>query len=156
MTVYTGHYNATTGRIAIIVSRFNAEITTNLVAGAQDTLLRHNVSSEQIDVVWVPGAFEIPGMVHRLLALNKYDGVITLGAVIRGETDHYQYISGETVKGISQLALTSSVPVVFGVLTTDTVEQAQARAGGKAGNEGSAVAEDLLEMMDVNAQVQSR
>lgn len=153
MTTYSGDYLAPKGKILIVVSRFNESITSKLLAGAQDTLLRHQVSAEQLDVVWVPGAFEIPGMVHYLLAKRDYAGVLTLGAVIRGETSHYDYVCNEAAKGIGQLALTNAAPITFGVLTTDTLEQAQQRAGGKAGNKGSEVAADILEMIDLRRQV---
>ncbi|GEK29141.1 6,7-dimethyl-8-ribityllumazine synthase [Furfurilactobacillus siliginis] len=154
MTEYVGQYVAPTGKLAIVVSRFNDVITSKLVAGAMDTLTRHEVSPADVDIVWVPGAFEIPGMTRRLLASNKYQGIMTLGTVIRGETSHYEYVCNEVAKGVGQLALTSDVPVLFGVLTTDTLEQAQQRAGGKAGNKGSDVAADVLELIDLNRALQ--
>lgn len=155
MTEYVGQYVAPTGKLTIVVSRFNEVITGKLVAGALDTLTRHDVAPQDIDIIWVPGAFEIPGMARRLLALNKYQGIMTLGTVIRGETSHYDYVCNEVAKGVGQLALTSDVPVLFGVLTTDTLEQAQQRAGGKAGNKGSDVAADVLELIDLNRKLKA-
>ncbi|MCF6160971.1 MULTISPECIES: 6,7-dimethyl-8-ribityllumazine synthase [Furfurilactobacillus] len=153
MTVFAGEYLAHPGKIAIVVSRFNEAVTGKLLGGAQDMLHRHEVNDDDIDVVWVPGAFEISGMVRQLLATNRYAGVVTLGAVIRGETSHYDYVCNEVAKGVGQLALNSDAPVVFGVLTTDTLEQAQQRAGGKAGNKGSDVAADILELIDLHQQL---
>ncbi|HAT54655.1 MAG TPA: 6,7-dimethyl-8-ribityllumazine synthase [Lactobacillus sp.] len=153
MTVFTGQYVAQPGKVAIVVSRFNETVTGKLLGGAQDMLRRHEVADSDIDIVWVPGAFEIPGMVRQLLVTKRYAGVLTLGAVIRGETSHYDYVCSEVAKGVGQLALNSDVPVVFGVLTTDTLEQAQQRAGGKGGNKGSDVAADILELIDLHAQL---
>ena len=123
-------------RIGIVAARFNEFITSKLVAGAQDALRRHNVSEEDVDVAWVPGAFEIPLIASEMAKCGKYDAVICVGAVIRGSTSHYDYVCSEVSKGIAQVSLASSVPVMFGVLTTDTIEQAIERAGTKSGNKG--------------------
>jgi 6,7-dimethyl-8-ribityllumazine synthase len=133
-------------RYAVVVSRFNQEITERLLQGAQDALTSHGVPPAQIDTVWVPGAFEIP-FAARLLATGVYAAVICLGAVIRGETPHFDYVAGAVTQGIARLASEAPVPVLFGVLTADTAEQARARAGGKAGNKGAEAALAALEMV---------
>ncbi len=134
---------------ALVAARFNEFITSKLVGGAVDALVRHGASDDNIDVVWVPGAFEIPVTAKRLVESGKYAAVICLGAVIRGGTPHFEYIASEVSKGVAQVALTSSVPVVFGVLTTDTIEQAVERAGTKAGNKGADAAAAAIEMVDL-------
>lgn len=136
-------------RIGIIVSRFNEFITSKLLGGAQDALLRHGADENKIDVIWVPGAFEIPQAAQKVALSKKYDGVICLGAVIRGSTPHFDYISAEVTKGVAQAAMSSDVPVVYGVITTDTLEQAIERAGTKAGNKGKEAAEACIEMINV-------
>ncbi len=138
---------------ALVVARFNEFITSKLVGGAVDTLVRHGATDENIDVVWVPGSFEIPVTAKRLAESGKYAAVVCLGAVIRGGTPHFEYIASEVSKGVAQVALASSVPVVFGVLTTDTIEQAIERAGTKAGNKGADAALAALELMDLYGQL---
>ncbi|MDR0435014.1 MAG: 6,7-dimethyl-8-ribityllumazine synthase [Gracilibacteraceae bacterium] len=123
-------------KFCLVAARFNEFITGKLIGGAEDALLRHGVAPENIDLVWTPGAFEIPLAAQRAALSRKYDAVICLGAVIRGATPHFDYVSAEVSKGIAQVALASGVPVSFGVLTTDTIEQAIERAGTKAGNKG--------------------
>jgi len=136
-------------KIAIISSRFNHIITDRLVEGAKDAVLRHGGSEENIDLVLVPGAFEIPFVLVRLLESGKYDGVCCLGAVIRGSTPHFDYVAAETTKGIANAAMKSTTPVTFGVLTTDTIEQAIERAGSKSGNKGFEAMTGLIEMIDL-------
>src|SRR5271157_17239 len=135
-TVTEGLLNASGRRFAIVASRFNELIGKKLLEGATDCLLRHNGSQENISVVWVPGAFEIPIVAKKLAKTKKFDAVICLGAVIRGNTPHFDYIAAEVSKGIAAISLELEVPVIFGVLTTDTIEQAVERAGTKGGNRG--------------------
>lgn len=153
MTVYEGQFNDQNAKVAIVVARFNDFITSKLLAGAQDTLTRHGVNADQIDVYWVPGAFEIPFITKKVLATKKYDGIVTLGAVIRGATTHYDLVCNEVAKGVGQLSLNADVPVVFGVVTTESIEQAIDRAGAKSGNKGSDVSQSLLEMMSLNSLI---
>jgi 6,7-dimethyl-8-ribityllumazine synthase len=147
MSIYEGHWTVPTSpaRIAIVVSRFNDSITRALLQGALKTLAHLNWPSTAIDVVWVPGAFEIPGMARRIL--DRYDALIALGAVIRGETPHFDYVASAVASGIADLAKLGDKPVIFGVLTCNTAEEAQARAGGKAGNKGSDAALAAVEMI---------
>ena len=136
-------------RIGIVVARFNEFITDKLLGGAVDGLKRHEVSEDLIDVAWVPGAFEIPLAAKAMAESGKYDAVICLGAVIRGATSHYDYVCSEVSKGVAQVALQSGLPVMFGVLTTDTIEQAIERAGSKAGNKGFDCATGAIEMINL-------
>ncbi len=140
-------------RWGIIVGRFNEFISSRLVDGAVDSLVRHGADDAKIDVVWVPGSFETPTVAKRLVESKKYAAVICLGAVIRGGTPHFEYIAAEVSKGVAQVALASSVPVVFGVLTTDTIEQAVERAGTKAGNKGADAATAAIEMVNLLAEL---
>lgn len=153
MTTYVGNLTFKKAKVAIVVARFNELVTNKLLGGALDALTRHGVSKDDIDIVWVPGAFEIPAIVKLLDESSKYEGIITLGAVVRGETSHYDYVCNEVSKGIGTLALTGRTPLVFGVLTTETIEQALQRAGGKAGNKGSEVANDILELINLRKQL---
>ncbi|HAN40917.1 MAG TPA: 6,7-dimethyl-8-ribityllumazine synthase [Candidatus Cloacimonetes bacterium] len=136
-------------RFAIVVSRFNELISNKLLGGALDCLKRHEVKAEDIEVIWVPGAFEIPLVAQKVAQNADIDAVICLGAVIRGSTPHFEYVSAEVSKGIAQVGLKSGKPVIFGILTTDTIEQAIERAGTKSGNKGSAAAASALEMVDL-------
>ncbi|MCX6339555.1 MAG: 6,7-dimethyl-8-ribityllumazine synthase [Candidatus Aureabacteria bacterium] len=136
-------------RYAIVVSRFNEFITSKLLGGAMDALRRHGVKEEEITVVWVPGSFEIPYAASRIAKAKKHDAVICLGAVIRGATPHFEYISSEVTKGIAQISLSTGVPVIYGVITPDTLEQAIERAGAKAGNKGAEAAEAAIEMVNL-------
>ncbi len=136
-------------RFALIASRFNEFIVEPLVRGALDALKRHGVTDKQIDLVRVPGAFEIPLIASKLIASRRYDALIALGAVIRGETPHFDYVAGECTSGIARIALETGIPIAFGVLTTNTVEQAMDRAGGKAGNKGADAALTALEMANL-------
>ena len=135
-------------KIGIVVSRFNEFITGKLLSGALDSLYRHGVKEENIEVVWTPGAFEIPVVAKQMTSRN-YDAVICLGSVIRGATPHFDYVAAEVSKGVAQVALTSGIPVIFGVLTTDTIEQAIERAGSKSGNKGSEAAAAAIEMANL-------
>ena len=138
-----------------VVARFNEFIVSKLVAGARDGLLRHDVKDEDIDLAWVPGAFEIPLIASKMAKSGKYDAVICLGAVIRGATSHYDYVCSEVSKGIASVSLTSDIPVMFGVLTTDNIEQAIERAGTKAGNKGYDCALGAIEMVNLVRQLEN-
>lgn len=140
-------------KFAIAVSRFNELITKKLLDGALDGLVRHGVNSDDITVVWTPGAFEIPFVAKKLTARQKYDAVIALAAVIRGNTPHFDFVSAEISKGIASVSLESGVPVIFGVLTTDSIEQAIERAGTKAGNKGFDAAMTAIEMVDLTGKI---
>jgi 6,7-dimethyl-8-ribityllumazine synthase len=136
-------------RIGIVASRFNEFITSKLVAGALDGLKRHDVPEDDIDIAWVPGAFEIPLIASKMAGCGKYDAIICVGAVIRGSTSHYDYVCNEVSKGIAQVSLSSGIPVMFGVLTTENIEQAIERAGSKAGNKGYDCALGAIEMVNL-------
>ncbi len=139
--------------IAIIVSRFNHFITQHLLDGALDALQRHGINDDKLTVVWVPGAFEIPLIAKKLAQSKQYQAVICLGAVIRGSTPHFDYVAAEVSKGVASVGLETGVPVVFGVITTDNIEQAVERAGTKSGNKGWDAALTALELVDLNAQL---
>jgi 6,7-dimethyl-8-ribityllumazine synthase len=143
-------------RFGIVVSRFNGFITDRLLEGAIDGLVRHGVRDEDIDVLRVPGAFEIPVAAKRLTALNRYHAIICLGAVIRGATPHFDYIAGQVSSGIASIALDTSIPCIFGILTTETVEQAIERAGTKMGNKGWEAALSAVEMVNMLAQLEGK
>ncbi len=152
-TVYEGNFAAPPGRFVLVAARFNTFIVEHLVEGALDGLARHGVSADAVDVVRVPGSFEIPLTAQRLASSGKYVAVICLGAVIRGDTDHYDHVAGEAAKGVAQAALATGVPVIFGVLTCDTLEQAINRAGAKAGNKGFEAALTAIEMVNLLRQL---
>lgn len=141
-----GNLNASGKKFAIVAGRFNELITSKLLGGAIDCIKRHDGDVEDMDIAWVPGAFEIPLVAQKLASSKKYDAVITLGAVIRGSTPHFDFVSNEVAKGISKVSLETNVPVTFGVLTVDTIEQAIERAGTKAGNKGWEAAMSAIEM----------
>ncbi len=155
MNVIEGNFTteAVQGRYAIVVSRFNAFVVESLLQGALDALKRHGVAEDTIDVVRVPGAWELPLVVDRVARKDQYDAVIALGAVIRGGTPHFEYVSGECTKGISQASIEHDVPVAFGVLTVDTIEQAVERSGTKAGNKGAEAAMSAMEMVSLLKQL---
>ena len=136
-------------KIGIVCARFNEFIVSKLLSGCEDGLLRHGVKPDDISVAWVPGAFEIPLIASKMAKSGKYDAIIALGAVIRGSTSHYDYVCSEVSKGVANVALNSDVPVMFGVLTTDTIEQAIERAGTKAGNKGAECAQGAIEMVNL-------
>ncbi|HEY2960340.1 MAG TPA: 6,7-dimethyl-8-ribityllumazine synthase [Actinomycetota bacterium] len=144
--VFEGGLDGTGRRVAIAASRFNRLVTEQLVAGAVEALRRHGVAEADVDLAWAPGAFELPLVAARLAASGRYAGVIAIGAVVRGETPHFDHVAGQAAAGLAAVARTASVPVAFGVLTTDTMEQALDRAGGKAGNKGAEAALTVLEM----------
>lgn len=154
MKLYEGKLVSDHIKVGIVVARFNEFITSKLLSGAIDTLKRENVSEEDIEVAWVPGAFEIPLIASHMAKSKKYDAVICLGAVIRGSTSHYDYVCSEVSKGIAQVSLANDIPVMFGVLTTDTIEQAIERAGTKAGNKGSECAHGAIEMVNLIREMQ--
>lgn len=153
MRVIEGHLNGAGLKFAVIISRFNHFITGHLLDGAEDALKRHGVSDDDITVVWVPGAFEIPLVAKRLAQSGEYSGVICLGAVIRGATPHFDYVAAEVSKGIAAVGLDTGVPVIFGVVTTDNIEQAIERAGTKSGNKGWDAALTALELADLNRKI---
>ena len=153
MTSYSGQLRGDGLRVALACGRFNDLITSRLVAGARDGLARHGVDDSSITEVWAPGAFELPLVAHRLAASGEYDAVICLGAVIRGATGHYEQVAGQCAAGIQRAGLDTGVPVIFGVLTTDTIEQALERAGTKAGNKGFDAAMAAIEMADLLRQL---
>lgn len=136
-------------KVGIVVGRFNEFISSKLLEGALDGLKRHEVEEDDIEIAWVPGSFEIPLTAKKMAQTGKYDGVICLGAVIRGETPHFDYVSNEVSKGVAKVGLETEIPVVFGVLTTDTIEQAISRAGTKSGNKGFEAAQTLVEMVNL-------
>lgn len=142
-------------RIGIVAARFNEFITSRLLSGAMDGLLRHDVKEENVDIAWVPGAFEIPLIASKMAKSGRYDAVICLGAVIRGTTSHYDYVCSEVSKGIAAISLNSSIPVMFGVLTTDNIEQAIERAGTKAGNKGYDCALGAIEMVNLIKEMEA-
>ena len=149
MNLIQGNLIAKELKIGIAAARFNEFIVSKLIGGAEDGLLRHGVSDEDIDLVWVPGAFELPFAAKKMAGSGKYDAVICLGTVIRGSTSHYELVCAEVSKGIANVGLSSQIPVIFGVLTTDTIEQAIERAGTKAGNKGFDAAVSAIEMANL-------
>ncbi|MGC6178054.1 6,7-dimethyl-8-ribityllumazine synthase [Lacrimispora sp. 38-1] len=155
MKVFEGTLVSENIRIGIVAARFNEFITSKLLGGAVDCLKRHGISEEDIEVAWVPGAFEIPLIASKMAGCGKYDAVICLGAVIRGSTTHYDYVCSEVSKGIAQVSLNSGIPVMFGVLTTENIEQAIERAGTKAGNKGFDCAAGAIEMVSLIRGIQA-
>ena len=149
MKIFEGNLVSQDIKVGIVCARFNEFIVSKLLSGCEDGLLRHGVKPDDISVAWVPGAFEIPLITSKMAKSGKYDAVIDLGAVIRGSTSHYDYVCNEVSKGIAAVALESDIPVMFGVLTTDTIEQAIERAGTKAGNKGSECAQGAIEMVNL-------
>lgn len=152
MKVFEGDLIGKELKFGIIVGRFNEFIGGKLLSGAIDALKRHGVNEDDIEISWVPGAFEIPLVAKKMVATGRYDGVICLGAVIRGSTPHFDYVSSEVTKGVAHVSLDSGIPVIFGVLTTDTIEQAIERAGTKAGNKGFDAAVTAIEMANLLKQ----
>ena len=144
-----GDFTTVEGNYALVVGRFNSFVVESLLEGAIDSLQRHGIKNEQIEIIRVPGAFELPLAVKKIADKGKYDAIIALGAVIRGGTPHFEYVAGECVKGIAQVALDSAIPVTFGVLTVDTIEQAIERSGTKAGNKGGEAALSAMEMVSL-------
>lgn len=155
MAIFEGHLVSKQARYGIVVGRFNEFITGKLLSGALDALKRHGALDEEVDVAWVPGAFEIPLIAQKMAESGKYDAVITLGAVIRGSTPHFDYVCSEVSKGVAAINLKTGVPTVFGVLTTDSIEQAVERAGTKAGNKGWEAATTAIEMTNLVKQLKA-
>ena len=151
--IFEGKYTVTNERFGIVISRFNEFIGSKLLSGAIDELVRHGVKEDNIDIYWVPGAFEIPVTVQKIADTKKYSAIITLGAVIKGSTSHYDYVCAELTKGIANVSLSAKIPVLFGVLTCDNIEQAVERAGTKSGNKGSECAKAAIEMVNLLAQI---
>jgi 6,7-dimethyl-8-ribityllumazine synthase len=148
-STYSGRLTVSGGRFALVASRFNDFIVSHLIEGARDALVRHGAAEEEIDVIWAPGSFELPQVAGRVAAAGRYDAVVCLGCVIRGATPHFEYVAAEAAKGIAQVALQAEMPVTFGVLTTDTIEQAVERAGTKAGNKGADAALAAVELVNL-------
>ncbi|BBM52853.1 6,7-dimethyl-8-ribityllumazine synthase [Leptotrichia trevisanii] len=153
MRTFEGKFDGRDVKIAIVAGRFNEFITSKLVGGALDVLKRNDVSEENIDIAWVPGAFEIPLIAKKLANTQKYDAIITLGAVIKGSTPHFDYVCAEVSKGVAQISLQSELPIIFGVLTTNNIEEAIERAGTKAGNKGADAAFSAIEMINLIKEI---
>ena len=153
MSIIEGLLTVTNEKFCIVVSRFNEFITNKLLSGALDELKRHGVSESNIDIVWCPGAFEIPLIAKKCAKTSKYAAIITLGAVIKGSTSHYDYVCAEVSKGVASVGLETGIPVIFGVLTTDNIEQAIERAGTKSGNKGSDAAKSAIEMVSLIGKI---
>jgi 6,7-dimethyl-8-ribityllumazine synthase len=151
--IYEGKFDAGGKRLALVASRFNEFFTKELLGGARDCLARHGVPDDQVDVAWVPGSFELPLAARQLARTGRYGAVVCLGCLIQGDTPHFQLIAAEVTKGIAQVALETGVPITFGVITADTLEQAIERAGTKAGNKGFDAALSALEMIDLTSQI---
>lgn len=151
-----GHYEKPSGRVVIVAARFNELVVESLIAGANDTLVRHGLDKADIDVVRAPGAYELPLICQRLAKTNRYQGMIALGAVIRGGTPHFDYVAGQCASGLMQVSLEAGLPIMFGVLTTDSIEQAMERAGTKAGNKGADAAFSLLETLNLLERIDGR
>lgn len=149
VTMLEGEFRVDGARFAIVVSRFNSFVVENLLTGAMDALTRHGVARSDVTIVRVPGAWEIPLTAQRLAASGRFDAIVAVGAIIRGGTPHFEYVAGETVKGLAQVTLAHSVPIGFGVLTVDSIEQAIERAGTKAGNKGTEAALSAMEMVSL-------
>ena len=154
MRTFEGKFDGKDVKIGIVAGRFNEFITSKLVGGALDVLKRNDVSEENIDIAWVPGAFEIPLITKKLADTGKYDAIITLGAVIKGSTPHFDYVCAEVSKGVAQISLQTGLPVIFGVLTTNNIEEAIERAGTKAGNKGADAAFSAIEMINLIKEIE--
>ncbi len=154
MAYYSGDFATPKGRFAIVAGRFNSLVTEALVVGCRDALTRHGIADDWIDMAWVPGSFEIPLVARKLAATGRYAAVICLGCVIRGETSHYDHVADQAAAGVMQASLATGVPVIFGILTTESVEQALNRAGLKAGNKGAEAAMTAIEMVNLLARIE--
>lgn len=152
--IYEGHLVSEGLKFGVVVGRFNEFISSKLLGGALDAFKRHGAGEEDVEIAWVPGAFEIPLIAQKMAESGKYDAVITLGAVIRGSTPHFDYVCNEAAKGVAAIALKTGVPTIFGVLTVDSIEQAIERAGTKAGNKGYEAAASAIEMANLTKQLQ--
>ena len=153
MTTFEGDFSPPSGRFAIVAGRFNSLVVEALLSGCLDTFIRHGVDRDRIDLAWVPGSFEIPFIARKLAESKKYAAVVTLGCVIRGETGHYDQVANQATAGVMQAGLSTGVPVIFGILTTETVEQALNRSGLKAGNKGCDAAMAAIEMVNLLARI---
>src|SRR3954471_23155709 len=153
MTTFEGDFSPPSGRFAIVAARFNSMITEALLSGCRDAFARHGVAEDRLDVAWVPGSFEVPLVARRMAETGRYAAVVCLGCVIRGETGHYDHVAGQAAAGVQQASLMTGVPVIFGILTTETVEQALNRAGLKAGNKGAEAALAAIEMVNLLAKI---
>ena len=153
--IYEGNLNSEGLKFGIVVSRFNSFITAKLLDGALDAIKRHGGNLDDVDVVWTPGAFETPSIAKQLADSGRYNALICIGAVIRGATPHFDYVAGESTKGIAQVSLQTGIPIINGIITTDTIEQAIERAGTKAGNKGSEAAVTAIEMANLRKQLES-
>jgi 6,7-dimethyl-8-ribityllumazine synthase len=151
--VFSGNFTVGSQKFAIVASRFNDFIVSRLIDGAKDSIIRHGGDEENIDVIWVPGAFELPQVANIAAKSGKYDAVICLGCIIRGATPHFDYVAAEASKGVAHVAMESKVPVTFGVLTTDTIEQSVERAGTKAGNKGAEAAMAVMELVNLYTEL---
>ncbi len=156
MRILQGNLMGEGQKIALVASRFNELITSKLIEGAKDVLFRHGVRQQDIDLYWVPGAWELPLVAQEVTLSGKYDAVIPLGAIIRGDTPHFDYVASEVTKGLAKIAIDHRVPVVFGVLTCDNLEQALLRAGSKSGNKGAEAAMAAIEMINLLAQIRNQ
>ena len=156
MPIYEGDFSPPAGRFAIVVSRFNSMVTEALLAGCRDAFIRHGVADDRLDVYWVPGSFEVPLVARTLAEAGKHASIVCLGCVIRGETGHYDHVAGQAAGGVLQAGLSTGVPVIFGVLTTETVEQALNRAGLKSGNKGGEAAMAAIEMVNLMKTISSQ
>lgn len=156
MPTFEGDFSPPSGRFAIVASRFNAMVTEPLLSGCRDALVRHGVSEDRIDVAWVPGSFEVPLVARSMAETSRYAAVVCLGCIIRGETGHYDHVAGQTASGIMSAGLSTGVPVIFGVLTTETVEQALNRSGLKSGNKGAEAAMAAIEMVNLLQKIRQK
>ncbi len=153
---FVGQFHRSSGRFAIVVARFNELITDRLLAGAQEAFERHGVDEDSVDIAYVPGSFEIPLVARRLAQTGRYGAIVCLGAVVRGETAHFEHVAGQAAAGVARASYECGLPVIFGVLTTNTVEQALDRAGVKSGNTGYRAAVDAIEMVDLLSQIDAK
>ncbi len=155
MPTFDGDFSTPSGRFAIVAARFNGLVTEALLSGCRDAFLRHGVAEERLDTFWVPGSFEIPVVARQLAETERYAAVVCLGCVIRGETGHYDHVAGQAAAGVMQASVSTGVPVIFGILTTETVEQALNRAGLKSGNKGAEAALAAIEMVNLMGKIRS-
>jgi 6,7-dimethyl-8-ribityllumazine synthase len=155
MAEYIGDFSAPAGRFAIVAARFNGLVTESLLNGCKDAFKRHGVADDRVDVAWVPGSFEIPVVARKLAASGRYAAVVCLGCVIRGETAHFDHVAGQAAAGVMQASLATGIPVIFGILTTDSIEQALDRAGLKGGNKGADAAMAAIEMVSLLSRMQA-
>jgi 6,7-dimethyl-8-ribityllumazine synthase len=155
MMIFEGDYSRPDGRFAIVVARFNSLVTEALLDGCRDAFIRHGVGDDKLDVAWVPGSFEVPLVARTMAATGRYSAVVCLGCIIRGETGHYDHVAGQAASGVLQAGLAANIPVIFGILTTDTVDQALNRAGLKSGNKGAEAAVSAIEMVNLLTRIKA-